>query len=464
MRPQPQLQSALTRDYLGRPLGDTLTADGLNREAATALSEMTRDAVVSVDSEARIVWVNTTACRLLARSAQTLRGTDIADLLPHPLANVERAVRYAHGRTSLCALDGRTLEVEVLRPDGSPLPLRLTVRHVNADGQRRFLCVGRDLTEARESLSALQRLREEAREHRDSLERIVGERTAQLRQTIDDLAVANRSLGREIRERESIARDLQRREVQLERLLLKERELSELRSRFVSMASHEFRTPLTTMLSSVEVIDMAVDPKPPMVAKHTRRIRESIGYLRNVLEDFLQLGKLDARGTDLHPQPVDVPALVEELAEDLRLMCKPGQDVELEIEGHFDGPVVHSANALRIVLTNLVTNAIKYSDEGTAIDIRIRRKDDCVVLRVADEGIGIPESDVPLLFERFFRASNAESIKGTGLGLHIVASYVNAMGGEIAAESVEGEGTTFTVRLPYPLELTGEVQSDGAAE
>ena len=141
-------------------------------------------------------------------------------------------------------------------------------------------------------------------------------------------------------------------------------------------------------------------------------------------------------------------------------MAKPGQDVELEVEGQFEGPVFHSANALRVVLTNLVTNAIKYSDEGTAIDIRVRREGDSLLIRISDEGIGIPEAELPLLFERFFRASNAVSIKGTGLGLHIVARYVEAMGGTISAESVEGEGTTFTARLPYPLESTDDKPRD----
>lgn len=429
------------------PTDDT----ALLREAIVALQEATLDGVVTVSLEGRILSVNAQACALFARPEQELLGLDVLQLMAPGAANVERAVRHERGRSSLSLVVDATIDSLGVRAGGEAFPLRLSVRQVGRGASAYYLCLAHDLSGVRDSARRILAISEEARERRDTFERMVGERTAQLRKTVEDLAVANRSLEREIRERESIALDLQKREVQLERLLHKERELSELRSRFVSMASHEFRTPLTTILSSVEVIDMAVESQPPMLVKHTRRIRESIGYLRNVLEDFLQLGKLDVRGTDLHVQPVDIPALAEELAEELRLMCKPGQDVELELEGFFDGTVPHSANALRIVLTNLVTNAIKYSDEGTAIDIRIRRHGDCIIVRVADEGIGIPEHEIPLLFERFFRASNAESIKGTGLGLHIVGRYVAAMAGEIGAESVEGRGTTFTVRLPYPL-------------
>ena len=421
------------------------------REQIEAIQAATLDGVFTVDIGGVVRSANARAVEIFGRDEGTLVGSDILSLMTTRYANAERAYRHAHGETSLAMAVDRAVDVAGVRDDRRSFPFRLSVRRVGRGASAYFLCLVHDLSGVRNSAQKILAINEQARERGDAFERMVDERTAQLRQTVDDLAVANRRLEREIRERESIARALQKREVQLERLLHKERELSELRSRFVSMASHEFRTPLTTMLSSVEVIDMAVPQAPPILSKHTRRIRESIGYLRNVLEDFLQLGKLDVRGTDLHVSEFDLRRLIEGLVEDLSLMCKPGQDIELRFEGDL-GPTAHSANGLRIVLTNLVTNAIKYSGEGTAIDLHVARRADAVELRVHDEGIGIPASELPYLFERFFRASNAEAIKGTGLGLHIVSRYVAAMGGSIRVESESAPGTTFVAEVPYRLE------------
>lgn len=427
-------------------------SDGeLLREQIEAIQAATLDGVFTVDRAGRLLSANARATEIFGLSEEELLGRDVLALMPPTHANAELAYRELHGTTVIARAVNQTIDVTGRRADGDAFPFRLSVRRVGQGARTYYLCLVHDLTGVRHSAAKILALSEQVRERSDTLERTVDERTAQLSRTVDDLARANAQLEREIRERESIALALQKREVQLERLLTKERELNELRSRFVSMASHEFRTPLTTMLSSVEVIDMAVEQPPALLSKHTRRIRESIGYLRNVLEDFLQLGKLDVKGTDLHLTEVDVPQLSTGLVEDLSLMCKPGQDIELTLEGDL-APVPHSANALRIILTNLVTNAIKYSEAGSAIDVAIARAGDRLRVRVRDEGIGIPTAELPYLFERFFRATNAETVKGTGLGLHIVSRYVTAARGTIEADSVPGEGTTITVELPYPLD------------
>ena len=420
------------------------------REEISAIQAATLDGVLGVDPRGRVRSVNRRAAELFGRAEDDLLGADVICLMTAEHANAESAYRHATGTTVLSRAVDQTVDVTCSRPDGEKFPCRLSVRKVGHGPDCTYLCVVHDLSGVRHSARRIIALHEQTRSRSDDFERVVEQRTSQLQQTIEDLAVANQQLEREIAERESIARDLQRREVQLEQLLRRERELGELRSRLVSMASHEFRTPLTTMLSSVEVIEMSVEEMPPLMSKHTARIRESIGYLRNVLEDFLQVGKLDARGTDLQVAECDIRAQVTALIEDLSLMCKPGQDIELTIAGNVE-PAMHSANALRIIVTNLVTNAIKYSEPGTAIDVRLSDGDGTLEITVSDEGIGIPESDLPLLFERFFRAKNAVTITGTGLGLNIVAKYVAAMDGQIRAESPGEGGAKFTVTLPYPL-------------
>ena len=467
-------------------VGDTARggeADGrLLREQLAAVEAATVDGIFTVDERGVFLTASERAAELFGMSPEELVGAAAVDFMTDEMAAVERAHLREHGITSVSRVDRRTVRVDGVRPDGTTFPFELAVRELRSDGRPQYVCVVHDLSEIRRSRARILELTEELREQNTHLEEVVEERTAQLKRSIEDLATANQRLGREVAEREAIARSLQSREVQLERLLHKERELGELRSRFVSMASHEFRTPLTTMLSSVEVIEMSLPDPPEMVGKHTRRIREAIGYLRNVLEDFLQLGKLDVKGTDLHVQEVDLPTFLAGLADELQQMSKPGQDLELRIRGEV-GATSHSANALRIVVTNLVGNAIKYSDEGSAIDLEVERVradatdatdvtdvtdandandatggaavSDELVLRIVDEGIGIPEAEQHFLFERFYRASNAETIKGTGLGLHIAMRYVKALRGTIAVESEAGQGTTFTVRVPYELPALG---------
>lgn len=430
--------------------------DLLQKQLA-AIEEASVEGILTVNVRGTILSASEQACRLFRAEWEQLRTHPLQSLLRSSIPVVDPDKE--HGQSLLDNLAARSSaeQLTALRCDGTEFPIRLSVRSYSDVLSAYYTCVIHDLSSVARSRDRILQLHAKLREHNSQLEAAVEQRTAQLSQSISDLAEANKQLALEIKEREAIARSLQKREMQLERLLRRERELGELRSRFVSMASHEFRTPLTTMLSSVEIIEMSDDSASPMLLKHTRRIREGIGYLRNVLEDFLQLGKLDVKGTDLHIQELDVVELVETLVADLELMCKPGQDIELNVAGDF-APTPHSANGIRIILTNLVGNAIKYSDDGAAIDVDLERQDDRILLKVSDEGMGIPEAEQPYLFERFYRASNAETIKGTGLGLHILATYARAMKGTINVDSQAGEGSTFTVNLPYVLPVPGQTE------
>ena len=423
----------------------------LLRKQIKAIEAASIEGIFTIDAQGTVISVNEQAARMFGLSVGEITGRNADRLMAPEEAAVERRHREKYGTSSILRVVNRSQTVSARRLDGTTFPIRLSVREVSDESTVYYTCVIHDLSAYRKSRDRILELHQRLRDQNTALETSVRERTEQLENTVSALAEANKKLALEIREREAIAQSLQKREVQLERLLRRERQVNELRSRFVSMASHEFRTPLTTMLSSIEIVEMSVKPAPPVLLKHARRIREGIGYLRNVLEDFLQLGKLDVRGTDLHVQELDLVEFTESLVSDLAMMSKPGQDLELSTDGDF-APTLHSANGLRIILTNLVGNAIKYSDDGSAIDVKLALDDDGLTLQVVDEGIGIPADEVPLLFERFYRASNAETIKGTGLGLHIAATYVKAMGGTIEVASEHGVGTTFTVRVPRCLE------------
>ncbi|RMG69706.1 MAG: response regulator [Bacteroidetes bacterium] len=233
-------------------------------------------------------------------------------------------------------------------------------------------------------------------------------------------------------------------DAEMRNALKKEKELNELKSRFISMASHEFRTPLSTVLSSVSLISRYPrEEDQPKRERHIERIKSAVRNLTAILEDFLSLSKLEEGKINIKPVPFDAKALCEEVIEEMQVVVKPGQTI------HFSSAGDHSAyldkHMFRNILINLLSNAIKYSSEGKEIRISYEGGEHYVVLRVEDQGIGIPEAEQVHLFERFYRANNATNIQGTGLGLNIVQKYASLMGGKVEFESVLGKGTVFWV-------------------
>ncbi|MGM0479182.1 MAG: PAS domain-containing sensor histidine kinase [Bacteroidota bacterium] len=241
--------------------------------------------------------------------------------------------------------------------------------------------------------------------------------------------------------------DQKRMEQKLELNLEKERELNEMKSRFVSMASHEFRTPLTTINSSAGLILKYNErSKPEKIDKHISRIKSAVRNLTSILNDFLSLEKLESGKINPVLKDSELVEVLNETCEDLSEVKKKGQQI------NYNGPdslQVHSdPQLIKNIILNLLSNAIKYSPEGAEIDVSVTEVAEHVDLAVRDRGIGIPESDQSRMFDRFFRAGNVTNIEGTGLGLNIVGRYLNLIGGKISFESIEGKGTTFTVNFP----------------
>lgn len=237
-------------------------------------------------------------------------------------------------------------------------------------------------------------------------------------------------------------------EKEIRRALQKEKELNELKSRFVSMASHEFRTPLSTILSSVSLAEKYVAPEDSEKReKHFNRIKSSVRNLTSILNDFLSLDKLEAGKVENNPVEFDLKEFATELAEEMQAVAKTGQRVNYKHTGK-QTIVNLDRNILKNILNNLLSNAIKYSPEHSEIFFNSIIEKNKLKINIADKGIGIPEEEKQHLFERFFRAKNALNIGGTGLGLNIVKKYTDLLGGEIGFESECGKGTVFTVSIP----------------
>lgn len=236
--------------------------------------------------------------------------------------------------------------------------------------------------------------------------------------------------------------------------LEREKELSLLKSRFVTTASHEFRTPLTTILSSAFLLEHYTGAQlEEEKGKHLGRIKRSVQGLTDLLNDFLSLGKLEEGKVKVEYDEINLYRFLEELLNEVDPLRKENQKFRFVFEGN-ERYVVTDKHLLRNILMNLISNAIKYSPVSADIDIIATVNDDRMEISVTDYGMGIPEDEHKHVFKRFFRAQNVNEIQGTGLGLNIVKKYVALLKGAIEFNSKLNEGTTFTVSLPLATNVT----------
>jgi signal transduction histidine kinase len=320
-----------------------------------------------------------------------------------------------------------------LRKDNTIFPVEASLSTVQLYGEEHTVAYIIDITPRKEMEDALKRSEEQLVAYATELEKRVKARTEQL-------LSANKELEEEMTVRKQA-------ETEAKKALERERELNELKSRFVSMASHEFRTPLSTIKSSASLIEKYKNSDlADKRERHVLKIKNSIDHLNDILDDFLSLARLEEGKISTTFIPVNLKSILEDISEELNTILKPGQKISIETK--LTEPVISDAKIIKNILINLLSNATKYSPDNSEIVIGAHHTDKNLELRVKDAGMGIPKEDQSHLFERFFRAHNALNIQGTGLGLHIVQKYVDLLGGIITFESIENEGTTFIVTIP----------------
>ncbi len=245
-----------------------------------------------------------------------------------------------------------------------------------------------------------------------------------------------------------VQRNSGRAEEALKNALEKEKELGELKSRFVSIASHEFRTPLATILATAETLS-AYRSKlgENQIQEKLNKISDQVIYLKSIIEDTLQVARLRDPKSKFEPESLDLDAVCQSAIDEFE--SRP--EVTQQFVYSYDTKL-HQAQLdrklIRQIINNLLSNAAKYSAPDTTIRVTLERIDESLMLKVQDEGIGIPEADLKHLFEPFHRAANVGLIPGTGLGLVITKESVELHGGLITVESKVGVGTTFTIMIP----------------
>jgi signal transduction histidine kinase len=240
---------------------------------------------------------------------------------------------------------------------------------------------------------------------------------------------------------------LEESQTELHEALDKEKHLNEIKGRFVSMASHEFRTPLSAVLSSAALLSKYTkETDQEKRNKHIDRIKDSVKHLNDILEDFLSLGKLDEGRISTDPHEFNLPEMITETLAELKVVLKPGQTFNFKYEG--EEKINADKKLLRNILINLISNSAKFSQEDSPITISAKSDSEKNMITVADKGIGISQKDQEHLFTMFYRASNVTNIQGTGLGLHIVKRYLDLINGTVNLQSTLGKGTSITITFP----------------
>ena len=400
------------------------------------------DGIVLINENGIMQMVNRAASQLFGYDKEEMHGRNVHILMPSPHTEQHNGYIDNYLKSGVGKIIGIGREVEGLRKDGSRFPFKLGVSRVELEGKILFAGVIHDLTEQKRAEARILHLNKE-------LEQKVEERTEKLTEVVNKLLQSNIKLEREIKERKAAEAALRQNQEELRRSLEKEKELSELKSRFVSMASHEFRTPLTTIASSAELLGLYTESgQQEKRDKHLRRIQSAVTNLTGILGDFLSLSKLEEGKIHINPVYFSVKELGTEVADEMQSLLKPGQRIETDFQsGHPEAYL--DKKILKNIFINLLSNAIKYSGEKSTIYFKLTQEGQQIQALIRDEGIGIPLEDQKYLFTRFFRATNSVNIQGTGLGLNIVKRYTDLLGGKIRFESMEGEGTAFFVQVRW---------------
>jgi len=405
----------------------------LNQAHMTSLFENATEGIILTDSRGNIVMVNPAAEKMFGYAKGELEGQPIEVLIPDKFKPHHHELRDGFYEKPSNRSMGHGRDLFGKRKDDSHMPVEVSLSHYRRKEEIFVIAFVVDITQRKEiensmlkQKAELEKITEKIRQLNAELEIKVEERTLILKEALQKLEQSQQELSE---------------------ALDKEKQLNEIKSRFVSMASHEFRTPLTTVLSSASLLSKYTSAEDQEKReKHIGRIKNSVNNLNDILEDFLSLGKLNEGKIDKKTEEVDIRQMTQDIIEEMKTQLKTDQRVYLEFSDNCSA--ITDRKLLRNVLINLLSNAIKFSDEGKPIRVRGETAKSKVVIDVIDEGIGISEEDQQLLFSSFFRGANATNIQGTGLGLHIVKRYVDLLGGEVKVQSELNKGTTITFGIP----------------
>ena len=397
-----------------------------------SLFENATEGILLTNREGVIIMANPSALKMFGYTAEELDGLSVDKLIPHRFQGGHSKHRESfHGGPANRTMGvGRDLYAK--RKDDSEFPVEISLSHYKQREESFVIAFIVDITTRKEIEKNLLRQREELEKYSNDIKKL------------------NTNLEGKVEERTLILKEalqkLEESQKELNELLNKEKQLNEIKSRFVSMASHEFRTPLSTILSSATLVSKYPSGEDfDKREKHINRIKDSVKHMNELLEDFLSLGKLEEGKVGVTVTSFSVREFMDDIIDEMRALLKDGQQFEFNFIG--DELFTTDKRMLKNIVLNLISNGIKFSDSGKTIFVSASVADQ-LKIDVRDQGLGIPKEDQVHLFSTFFRASNVSNIQGTGLGLPIVKRYVNLLQGEITLESELEKGTQISITLP----------------
>lgn len=365
-------------------------------------------------------------------SATELIGKPVEVLIPSRYHGKHSHQRDAYMEHPHPRPMGMGMDLFGVKKDGTEFPVEISLSNYSSETDNFAIAFVIDITRRKEIENAMLKQQEELaainlkiEELNDDLEQKVELRTRQLQETLQQLEESKNEISK---------------------ALSKEKELSDLKSRFVSMASHEFRTPLSTILSSASLLAKYTGGDDQEKRdRHIHRIKSSVNNLTDILNEFLSIGKIEDGKLAVHFIDFNIREMVTGICSEIQALAKSGQKINYRHSG--DERVNLDPTLLRNVIINLLSNAIKFTPENGVIAVSTQVNGGQVEIRVKDNGIGISMEDQEHLFERFFRGANVTNIQGTGLGLHIVGKYIELMNGQIDFVSVLENGTEFIIKF-----------------
>lgn len=404
-----------------------------DRTHMTSLFENATEGIILTDGNGTIVLANPSAEQIFGYDSHELIGQPIEVLIPRKFSSHHTALRKDFYATPSNRTMGSGRDLFAVRKNGSEFPVEVSLSHYRQDQEQYVIAFVVDITTRKDT------------------ERSIQQKQKELEAITQEVQLLNTQLEAKVLERTGILKEalekLEQSQEELNEALKKEKQLNELKSRFVSMASHEFRTPLSTILSSATLVSKypLVEDEPKR-EKHLSRIKDAVNHMNELLEDFLSLGKLEENKVGFVPADFAPKDFVEEIIDEMRVQAKDGQQIVFDYQGQ--DRFFTDKRVLKVTLLNLLSNAIKFSAENQVIRIQVNNRNDVLNISIKDQGIGIPEEDIPYLFDTFFRSKNASNIQGTGLGLPIIKRYLQLLHGTIQIRSVVEEGTEVLVSIP----------------
>jgi PAS domain S-box-containing protein len=380
--------------------------------------------ILVTNASFEILISNYFADRLFGFEHHELIGKNISILIPNHLKDRHHDHLSHLNSSAISRPMGIGLDLKAKRKDESLFPIEISLSHFKENEQIFYIAFVSDVTLKRQVELELILKNQEVNQLNETLEEEVKTRTQALQNTLEKL---------------------EKNTQELEISLQKEIELGDLKTRFVSMASHEFRTPLTAILSSATLIEkyqQETDQEKRL--NHINRIKSSVSNLTEILEEFLSVGNLEDGKIELNLSTIPLSLFFENVVTELSAFRKGNQQIILEFEGL---PTFHSdSSILRKILLNGLSNALKFSNKN--VILRLHATEEFIEINIIDEGVGISQEDQKHLFERFFRGGNVNVIQGTGLGLHLIDRYLELLGGEIKITSELNKGTNLYFKIP----------------